>query len=245
MIRLSAGGRSGELLFFPGHGSCLVSREVGLIRRSSCLLAVAALLSGPPGLQSIELETTVIAQVKPLPAPKLPEPPPSSPAKPSGGAGAGRDAPNPQAGSGGAPEELKGLKVVNFSSQRASWEGASASDIVSGDPNKVWASSDGNFPQSFVLELPIESTIAYVVFNNQSRGDPKRSSKDVEILVSTQSASFGFEVAAKAALQQGEIGQGIELKPARRARWVRIRILSNHGSPEMTTLGIVQVLGRQ
>ena len=192
---------------------------------------------------SADLATGDAAQEKLSRPPLIPEPPTPAPVQPSGGATpTGRGASSPQA-SAGPVEELKGIKVVNFTSHYRVFS-AAPSEIVAGDPGKIWASSDGNFPQEFVLELPGEATISYIVFNNQAFEDAKRSSKDVEISVSTQHASFGFEVATKAVLQQGAIGQGIELKPARQARWIKIRILSNYGSPDRTSLGMLQVLGR-
>jgi F5/8 type C domain-containing protein len=215
-----------------------------VVRRTSiCSLVMVVSLLGFLAPQSTDLAAEDAAQEKLSRPPLIPEPPTPTPVQPPGGvAPAGRGAPPPQA-SAGPVEELKGIKVVNFTSHQAIFS-AAPSEIVAGDPGKVWASSDGNFPQEFVLELPAEAIISHVVFNNPPHQDAKRSSKDVEISVSTQHASFGFEVAAKAVLQQGAIGQGIELKPARQARWIKIRILSNYGSPDRTSLGMLQVLGR-
>ncbi len=137
---------------------------------------------------------------------------------------------------------LKPLIVVNFSSQWIdSW---GASKIVDGDPASVWQSADGTFPQSFVLELPVESSITELSFNNAAHVAATRAAKDIEISISAQSATTGFEMAAKAVLAQGEIGQGVGIKPAKRGRWVKIRILSNYGSPDNTQLGDVEVIGR-
>jgi hypothetical protein len=64
---------------------------------------------------------------------------------------------------------LKGIKVVNFSSEYFS---GSASQLVDGDPNTGWCSANGNFPQAFVFELAVESDISELSFNNVSRSDP-------------------------------------------------------------------------
>lgn len=213
-------------------------------RTRTCSLVMVVALLGFLVQQSVSLAAGDPAQEKLARPPLIPEPPAPAPVQPAGGSTpAGRGTSSPPQTSAGPVEELKGIKVVNFTSHYRVFS-AAPSEIVEGDPGKVWASSDGNFPQEFVLELPGEAIISYIVFNNQTFEDAKRSSKDVEISVSTQHASFGFEVAAKTVLQQGSIGQGVELKPARQARWIKIRILSNYGSTDRTSLGMLQVLGR-
>lgn len=148
------------------------------------------------------------------------------------------------AGLGELPDDrLKPLSVINFSSQWSSGS-AAAANIVDGDPAYGWMSLDGNFPQSFILELPVECTLSELSFNNVPRGDANRAAKDIEISVSAQSETTGFEIAAKAVLAKGEIGQGVAVRPAKRGRWVKIRILSNHGNPDGTELGDVELIGR-
>ncbi len=136
---------------------------------------------------------------------------------------------------------LKGIKVVNFSSEYFS---GSARQLVDGDPNTGWCSANGNFPQTFVFELPVESVVSELSFNNVSRSDPEQATKDVEISFSTDSATAGFEGATKATLAQGEIGQGVGLRSPARARWIKLRILSNHGHPGYVQLGDVQIVGK-
>jgi hypothetical protein len=136
---------------------------------------------------------------------------------------------------------LKAIKVVNFSSE---YYGSTASALVDGNPNTGWVSANGNFPQSFVFELPVESDVSELSFNNVSRNEPEQASKDVEISSSTESATAGFDVVTKATLAQGEIGQGVRLKSPTRARWIKVRILSNYGHPGYTQLGDVQIVGK-
>jgi hypothetical protein len=147
------------------------------------------------------------------------------------------------AGLGQLPDSrLKGLKVVNFSSQSGGLNPTFAGYIVDDNPDTVWKSGyQTNFPHTFVLELPVECTISALSFNNQGKKSP---AKDIEISVSLRSASSGFEVATKIVLVPGEIGQGFSLKPAKRARWIKLRVLSNYGDPDFTTLGDVEMVGR-
>ena len=48
-------------------------------------------------------------------------------------------------------------------------------------PNTGWVSANGNLPQSFVFELPVEFEVSELSFNNVSRSEPEQASKDVEI----------------------------------------------------------------
>jgi tetratricopeptide (TPR) repeat protein len=141
------------------------------------------------------------------------------------------------AGLGQLPDAgLKGLKVVNSSSGHAE-------TIADGYPSTGWRTG-ANFPQTIVLELPNESTIAEVAFNNAPQWEPNGSAKEIEISISSQSATSGFEIAAKAVLAQGEIGQGIRINPSKRGRWIKVRILSNYGNTDHTELGDVEVIGK-
>ena len=139
---------------------------------------------------------------------------------------------------------LEGLTLVNFTSQRENiWGDALASNIVDGNPSSVWVSRDGQFPQTLIFALPANAAISEVSFNNPAYGDPNRGAKDIEISVSTQSASSGFTVAATAVLAPNDIGQGIRLKSPV-GRWIKIRILTNHGNKDATSLGDVSFSGR-
>jgi tetratricopeptide (TPR) repeat protein len=152
------------------------------------------------------------------------------------------------AGLGQLPDaSLKGLKVVNFSGERvfsAYSGGGYASHIVDGDPATGWRSADANFPQTVVLELPNESTIVEVAFNNAAHWETNGSAQEIEISISSRSATSGFEIAVKAVLAQGEIGQGVRINPAKRGRWIKVRILSNYGNTDHTELGDVEVIGK-
>ena len=136
---------------------------------------------------------------------------------------------------------IKGIKVANFSSE---YPGFYAAALVDDNPNSGWSSANGNLPQSFVFELPVESDVSELSFNNMSRNAPNQASKDVDVSFSSESATSGFEVVTKATLAQGEIGQGVRLKSPARARWIKLRILSNYGHPDYTQLGDVLIVGK-
>jgi hypothetical protein len=137
------------------------------------------------------------------------------------------------------------VKLVNFSSQRENiWHDAVAWNIVDGNPNSGWVSRDGQFPHTFIFQLPALASLSEVSFNNPAYGNPTRGAKDIEISMSSQSEASGFAVATKAALAPNEIGQGIRLAGSPSGRWIKVRILSNHGNTEATSLGDVTFIGR-
>jgi len=199
--------------------------------RGPALAMLFLVMTAPPGWSQSTIPNAI-------PTVAIPEPAPKAATPPAAAQGRGASAP-PTADPAAAP--IKGIKVVNFSSEYYVGSGAA---IVGEKTDHVWAAKDGNFPQSFVLELPSEAVISYLVINNQAFGDPKGASKDIEISVSSQGSAFGFSPPVKALLERGEIGQGIALQPPLKGRWVKIRILSNYGRTDSTTLGIVQVIGR-
>jgi hypothetical protein len=140
---------------------------------------------------------------------------------------------------------IEGVKLVNFTSQRENiWGDALAGNIVDGNPESAWVSRDGQFPQTFILEMPMSVAISEVSFNNPAYGDPSRGAKDIEISVSRQSASSGFRIVRTASLAKNDIGQGITLDGAPVGRWVKLRVLANYGNKENTSLGDVSIVGR-
>jgi len=132
---------------------------------------------------------------------------------------------------------IKGLKLVNFSSY-ASWH---PSNLVDGNPASVWSAGDATFPQSVVIELPVECSISEISFNSVTTD---HASKDIEISASTLSATSGFAVIGKASLAQGEIGQGVSIAGSPAVKWLKLRVLSNHGNKNHTYLGDVVISGR-
>ena len=140
---------------------------------------------------------------------------------------------------------IEGLKLVNFSSQKENvWGDGVASHTADHNPSTAWVSRDGQLPQTLIFELPVRSVISEISFNNPAYGDANRAARDVEISVSGQSATSGFDVAAKASLAQNEIGQGVRLNSNPVGRWIKVRVLSNYGNAEATSLGDVSVMGK-
>ncbi len=152
------------------------------------------------------------------------------------------------AGLGQLPDHpIAPLKVVNYSSRYGAGPLGyyRAEDVVDGAPNSYWLSApDATLPHSFVIELPVHAVISEVSFNNPTFKDGKYAAKEIALSFSQQSATSGFENVVKATLTQGEIGQGVSVKPTSNARWLKLRILTNYGDPSMTSLGDISVVGR-
>ena len=144
---------------------------------------------------------------------------------------------------------LEGLALVNFTSEayfmrNVAAGGPGASNTVDGNPNSAWVSGSGDLPQTLIFALPAHASISEISFNNPGYGDPDQNAKDVEISISPQSATSGFDVVATAVLAKNDIGQGVRLKSPAAGRWIKVRILTNYGSKEATSLGDVSVIGK-
>jgi hypothetical protein len=140
---------------------------------------------------------------------------------------------------------IEGVKLVNFTSQLENvWDSGVARNLVDGNPESSWLSRDGQFPQTFIFEMPTRSAISEVSFNNPAYGDPVRGAKDIEISLSSQSASSGFRVVRTASLAKNDIGQGIALDGAPVGRWLKVRVLTNYGDKDHTSLGDISIVGR-
>ena len=134
-------------------------------------------------------------------------------------------------------------RLINFSSEySASWK---AANILDGKPNVGWCSVDGSLPQTIVIELPRESTIYKFSFDNatQESGYPGISAKDVQIFVSLEAEDVGYREVGTYTLRKGEIAQGFKLPSPVRARWIKLKILSNYGNASYTELMEFRAIG--
>jgi Mg-chelatase subunit ChlD len=107
-----------------------------------------------------------------------------------------------------------------------------------------WVSESPTFPQDVVVGFrqDREATITAVVVDtasDQNLGASAGIPKDVEVLVSTTSASDGFVAVAKASLP-ASAGETLVRFPPTQARWVKLVIASTHGNapPQLGELQI-------
>ena len=114
-----------------------------------------------------------------------------------------------------------------------------------------WRSQDATLPVELVFGLPARTTITKVILLPQPREPTETWVKDYEILVSADSATSGFRSVAtgtldvpqaRAAVDPERPGEPPRLEFAEAtARYVMLRVVSNHGSREYTSLGEFEV----
>lgn len=128
-----------------------------------------------------------------------------------------------------------GAQVVAFTSQRPGYEASHLINEYAGPDYPGWRSADATFPQDIVVEHQNVSTIQKVILTQQPNEPPDTWARDFEIQVSTEGPDRGFVTVGHWQLQQVEGPQRFTFAPVP-SRWTRLRILSNYGSREYTSL---------
>jgi hypothetical protein len=116
--------------------------------------------------------------------------------------------------------------------------------IDRGKPEESSWSAAGPSPQEFVVGfLPGHTVqISAIVFNPNTH-TAARWAKDVEVWVSTESATAGFEKVGALTLTRDDVEQTITIAPVA-ARFLKIRVLSQYlGDDYAVGLGKIKVLG--
>jgi len=140
---------------------------------------------------------------------------------------------------------LRGLggKVESWTSQynERAW---AAANLIDG-ANLGWSSEDSTFPQEVVLSFfqGRETQIAAVVLDTETAetlDHPERAAKHVEVWASTSSATDGFIRLATVRLRRAP-GEQVITFPQTRAKYVKVRVLSNFGG-SYTQLGEIRVV---
>ena len=112
-----------------------------------------------------------------------------------------------------------------------------------------WATPKGTVgPQEFLIALAEESVIKTLQFDNaNSDGDSEgsRSAKDIVVQVSNQGPSVGFETIATVSLKARQDKQSFSVAKLMPARWVKLTIKNNHGSPDYIELFDFRAYGEQ
>jgi outer membrane protein OmpA-like peptidoglycan-associated protein len=138
-----------------------------------------------------------------------------------------------------------GARVVDFSSNYGGSYDAKL--ILKNTPTDVtdrlpaWCSAAGApFPHHITIELSKTEWLNIIEFNNEitdeKHGYPGISSKDVEVYVSTSSATSGFKHAISISLEQNKNNQIVKIIPVQ-ARWIKLVITSNFGDVNYTEFG--------
>jgi Mg-chelatase subunit ChlD len=133
-----------------------------------------------------------------------------------------------------------GARVEAFSSQYDTTMWA-ASRAIDGDPGVGWSSARGStFPHeivfSFLGQEPV--LLTSVAINPHLSMYERQDAKDVEIWISTESATAGFVQVGKGVMRQESSFQAITFAPIQ-ARYLKVRLLSNYGA-QFTSVAEIQ-----
>lgn len=117
--------------------------------------------------------------------------------------------------------------------------------IIDGTSTLGWSSAKGTrFPMEFIFELSEECIIEKVGFNTQVEKQYKGiSAKDISIEFSTSSPDDGYELIDRVKVKEQQPTRYFETEN-KRARWIKISILSNHGFSGYTELMEIEAIGR-
>jgi hypothetical protein len=126
-------------------------------------------------------------------------------------------------------------KIVAFTSDRPGYEVKHVINEYTGPEFPGWRSSSVAFPQDIVVEHDQDGETSKVILFQHPNEPPDTMAKDVEIDVSTVGPTQGFQFVGRWQLAQTTGPQKFTFPPAR-GKWLRLRVLSNYGSAEYTSL---------
>ncbi len=129
-----------------------------------------------------------------------------------------------------------GARLVSFTSQRHGYEASHLINEYVGTSYPGWRSAAATFPQDIVVEQQQVSAISKVILTQQPDEPRDTWVKDFEIQASTEGPDRGFVTLGKWQLRQLDGPQRFTF-PVAQSHWLRLRILSNYGSTDYTSLG--------
>lgn len=160
------------------------------------------------------------------------------------GARAGMATPAPAQADINLSAFANGALVENASSEYGgSWQ---ARWLTDENPQTGWATEKGaKGPFSIVISLPDSSEIHALEFDTAATESPERAARNVDVLLSTTSASAGFAPLASVALKPGMNRQHFNLPKAGSGRWIKLVVNSNHGDADYSEIMEFRALGKQ
>ncbi len=137
-----------------------------------------------------------------------------------------------------------GALVENVSSEYGeSWQ---ARWITDENPQTGWATEKGaKGPFSIVISLPESSEIHALEFDAAAADGDGRAAKNIDVQVSSTSATTGFVSIAGIALKPGLNKQHFNLTKPGTGRWIKLVVTSNQGDPEYSEIMEFRALGKQ
>jgi hypothetical protein len=104
-----------------------------------------------------------------------------------------------------------------------------------GDGFVGWRSTDASFPQEIVVQAGNPARFDKVLFAHDPMSPPETWAREVEVLASMVSPTDGFRSVGRYRLEQTLEPQRFEFASTD-GQWFKLRILSNYGSTEYTSL---------
>lgn len=137
-----------------------------------------------------------------------------------------------------------GALVESVSSEYGeSWQARWPTDE---NPQSGWTAEKGaNGPFSIVGSLPQSSDIRALEFDTGAVDGPGRAAKNVDVLISSTSATAGFAPLASLVLKSDLDKQHFDLAKAGSGLWIKRVVNSNHGDPEYSEIMEFRALGKQ
>lgn len=107
-----------------------------------------------------------------------------------------------------------------------------------------WANEEGKKPPfEIVVSVPERSQFKRFGFDTAAAESPERSAKDVDILVSDESAVSGFKKVMSVSLAPGTDGQSFDAPASAEGRWVKLVVKSNNGDDKYWEIMNVHAIG--
>ncbi len=111
--------------------------------------------------------------------------------------------------------------------------GWSGLQLLDENPATGWANPQNTKPPfEIVVSVPERSRFIRFGFDTASTENRERSARQIDILISDQSATGGFQKAMTATLATAADGQSFPLPTPVEGRWVKFMVVSNHGAPD-------------
>jgi hypothetical protein len=126
-------------------------------------------------------------------------------------------------------------KIVAYTSDRPGFEVKHLINEYTGTEYPGWRSTNTTFPQDVVVEHDQEGSTSKVILYQHANEPPATMAKDFEIDVSDVGPNQGFQAVGRWQLAQTAGPQKFTFPPAH-GKWIRLRILSNYGSADYTSL---------
>jgi len=129
-----------------------------------------------------------------------------------------------------------GASVAAFTSESPGFEAKHLINEYVGDGYPGWRSAAATFPQDVVVAHDSAVDMSKVILTQQPNEPMETWAKDFEVDVSTEAPDRGWGKVGTWRLMQVRSPQRFTF-PAAPSKWVRLRLLSNHGSSAYTSLG--------